>query len=185
MIALRAAGTFSYVRKGNVVPFYMQPTIGGPSDVRGLPRFRYYGNNSIVGNAEYRWEVAPALDMALFADAGRVQSTFLASFMARLPFVAAPPSGPPPSSEVAGAGGNGDGAQAAWRRYQYLVRHAEVDGARGGYVGWLTKIGSQRFLDRPFHPAAAGILAFLDRGGPVADYERLADALIEAASDVK
>lgn len=72
VLSFRAVGLFSYVDPGNAVPFYAQQTIGGPDDVRGLRRFRYYGNNSLVGNAEYRWEVAPGLAMALFADAGRV-----------------------------------------------------------------------------------------------------------------
>ncbi len=73
-IVLRAAGLFSYTDPGKQVPFYMQQTIGGPDDVRGLARFRYYGNNSVVGNIEYRWEVATGLGMALFADAGRVSN---------------------------------------------------------------------------------------------------------------
>ncbi|NWF86018.1 MAG: BamA/TamA family outer membrane protein [Bryobacteraceae bacterium] len=71
-IVLRAAGLFSYTDPGKVVPFYQQQTIGGPDDVRGLARFRYYGGSSLVGNVEYRWEVATGLGMALFADAGRV-----------------------------------------------------------------------------------------------------------------
>ncbi len=72
VIVVRAAGLFSYTDPGKQVPFYMQQTIGGPDDVRGLPRFRYYGNSSLIGNVEYRWEVATGLGMALFADAGRV-----------------------------------------------------------------------------------------------------------------
>jgi outer membrane protein assembly factor BamA len=71
-LVFRAAGSFSYLNPGQSVPFYMQHTVGGPDDVRGLSRFRYYGNNTLVGNVEYRWEVAPALAVALFADAGRV-----------------------------------------------------------------------------------------------------------------
>lgn len=71
-IVLRAAGLFSYTDPGRAVPFYQQQTIGGPDDVRGLARFRYYGPTSLVFNAEYRWEVATGLGMALFADAGRV-----------------------------------------------------------------------------------------------------------------
>jgi outer membrane protein assembly factor BamA len=72
VIALRACTDLSFTRAGEAVPFYMQPTIGGPDDVRGLDRFRYQANNATVLNAEYRWEVAPTLDMALFADAGNV-----------------------------------------------------------------------------------------------------------------
>jgi outer membrane protein assembly factor BamA len=72
VLVFRAAGSFSYLNAGQAVPFYMQQTVGGPDDVRGLSRFRYYGNNTLIANVEYRWEVAPALAMALFADAGRV-----------------------------------------------------------------------------------------------------------------
>ncbi len=72
VIAMRVAGVFSYTDPGHAVPIYEQPTIGGPNDVRGLPRFRYYGNNSLVANLEYRWEIAPPFAMAIFADAGRV-----------------------------------------------------------------------------------------------------------------
>jgi outer membrane protein assembly factor BamA len=55
-----------------VVPFYLQPTLGGSDDLRGFRQYRYYDNDSLLMNAEYRWEVAPALDMAVFADAGKV-----------------------------------------------------------------------------------------------------------------
>ncbi|MBI4890716.1 MAG: BamA/TamA family outer membrane protein [Acidobacteria bacterium] len=74
VIALRSAGVFSYLEKGHTIPIYEQLTIGGPDDVRGLPRFRYYGTNAFVTNLEYRWEVAPALALAFFADAGRVSN---------------------------------------------------------------------------------------------------------------
>ena len=71
-IVIRGAGLFSYTHPGKAVPFYEQQTVGGPDDVRGLARFRYYGATTLVGNIEYRWDVATGLGMALFADAGRV-----------------------------------------------------------------------------------------------------------------
>jgi outer membrane protein assembly factor BamA len=46
--------------------------LGGSDDLRGYRPFRFYDNNSLVFNAEYRWEVFSGLDMALFADAGKV-----------------------------------------------------------------------------------------------------------------
>ena len=55
---------------GNLVPFYLQPTLGGSDDLRGYRSFRFYDNNSVVLNGEYRWEVFSGLDMALFVDAG-------------------------------------------------------------------------------------------------------------------
>jgi len=72
VFALRARTDLSYVRAGQVVPFYLQPTLGGSDDLRGFRQFRYYDNDSLLMNVEYRWEVAPALDMALFGDAGKV-----------------------------------------------------------------------------------------------------------------
>lgn len=72
VIALRARTDLSFTSTGHTVPFYMQPTLGGPDDVRGFARFRYHDANATVLNAEYRWEVSSALDMAMFADAGNV-----------------------------------------------------------------------------------------------------------------
>jgi len=72
VIALRARTVLSYPDSGQVVPFYMQPTLGGTSDLRGYRRFRFYDNDMFLMNAEYRWEVFTLMDMALFADAGKV-----------------------------------------------------------------------------------------------------------------
>lgn len=71
-LAFRARNETSFVQGANQVPFYLQPTLGGPDDLRGYDRYRYYGNGSSVVSAEYRWSVAQALEMALFADGGNV-----------------------------------------------------------------------------------------------------------------
>ncbi len=72
VIALRARGNFSYTNRGAVVPFYMQSTLGGPNDVRGFSQFRFYDNNSLVFNGEYRRELAMPMDLVLFTDWGKV-----------------------------------------------------------------------------------------------------------------
>ncbi|HEY1336417.1 MAG TPA: BamA/TamA family outer membrane protein [Bryobacteraceae bacterium] len=36
------------------VPFYLQPTLGGPDTLRGYRVNRFYGNNSVMINGEYR-----------------------------------------------------------------------------------------------------------------------------------
>jgi hypothetical protein len=72
VIALRAGTQLSYHNGDQVVPFYLQPTLGGADTLRGFPRYRFYDENSILFNAEYRWEGASILDVALFADAGKV-----------------------------------------------------------------------------------------------------------------
>jgi hypothetical protein len=72
VIALRGRLQAADPHAGNRVPFYMQPTLGGPDDLRGFRAFRFYDNVALVLNGEYRWEVFSGLDMALFVDAGRV-----------------------------------------------------------------------------------------------------------------
>jgi len=74
VIALRARVQASDPHGGNLVPFYLQPTLGGSEDLRGFRPFRFYDNNSALLQGEYRWEVFSGLDMALFMDAGRVFS---------------------------------------------------------------------------------------------------------------
>lgn len=74
VIALRAKSSTTDVQRGQSVPFYLQPTLGGSDDLRGFRPFRFYDNNSTVFNAEYRWESFSGLDMAIFVDAGKVSS---------------------------------------------------------------------------------------------------------------
>jgi hypothetical protein len=72
VIALRVNSRMSYANNGQSVPFYLQPTIGGSDDLRGFRSYRFYADNAIVANAEYRWETFSGLDAALFFDAGKV-----------------------------------------------------------------------------------------------------------------
>ncbi len=72
VIALRARLEATDPHQGQRVPFYLQPTLGGSDDLRGFRPYRFRDNNAVVLNAEYRWEAFSGLDMALFADAGRV-----------------------------------------------------------------------------------------------------------------
>ena len=72
VIALRGQTIFTNTDSGQRVPFYLQPVVGGSETLRGYRPFRYYDNNSLVMNAEYRWEVYTGLDMALFFDAAKV-----------------------------------------------------------------------------------------------------------------
>jgi outer membrane protein assembly factor BamA len=72
VLAFRAKTTLLTGDRGQIVPFYMQPTLGGSEDLRGFRSFRFYDNNSLVLNGEYRWHVMGVLHMALFGDAGKV-----------------------------------------------------------------------------------------------------------------
>jgi hypothetical protein len=72
VIALRGKTALTYTADGQRVPFYLQPTLGGSEDLRGFRPFRFYDDNLMVLNAEYRWESFSGLDMVLFSDAGKV-----------------------------------------------------------------------------------------------------------------
>jgi outer membrane protein assembly factor BamA len=72
VIALHGKTVLTNADGGNTVPFYLQPVLGGSDDLRGFRAFRFYDNNLIEVNGEYRWEVFSGLDMALFVDAGKV-----------------------------------------------------------------------------------------------------------------
>jgi outer membrane protein assembly factor BamA len=72
VFALRARTVLTDTEGGNTVPFYLQPEVGGSDDLRGFRPFRFTGDNSLVLNGEYRWEAFSGLDMALFADGGKV-----------------------------------------------------------------------------------------------------------------
>ena len=50
----------------------MMPDLGGSHTLRGYANRRFRDRNRLVLNAEYRWTVGPFVDMALFADAGKV-----------------------------------------------------------------------------------------------------------------
>jgi hypothetical protein len=72
VIALRGKSVLTYANHGQSVPFYLQPTLGGADDLRGFRPFRFYDDNMVVFNAEYRWESFSGLDLALFGDVGKV-----------------------------------------------------------------------------------------------------------------
>ena len=72
VIALRGRSSLTFADDGQRVPFYLQPVLGGSDDLRGFRPFRFYDDNLIVVNGEYRWETFSGLDMAVFADAGKV-----------------------------------------------------------------------------------------------------------------
>jgi hypothetical protein len=72
VIAIRAKTELSFHSGDQVVPFYLQPTLGSDSDLRGFPRYRFYDENSIALTAEYQWEINTGFDMALFVDGGKV-----------------------------------------------------------------------------------------------------------------
>ena len=72
VFAVRAKSTMTFKDGAYGIPFYMQPRLGGAEDLRGYRPYRFRGDNLLVMNVEYRWEVFSGLDLALFVDAGKV-----------------------------------------------------------------------------------------------------------------
>jgi outer membrane protein assembly factor BamA len=72
VLALRARAIMTDPDSGAEVPFYFQPTLGGPDDLRGFRHFRFRDRNTLLFQAEYRWEIFTAVDGALFYDIGKV-----------------------------------------------------------------------------------------------------------------
>jgi hypothetical protein len=74
VIALRGLATITDIGDTAVVPFFMLPSLGGGSTLRGYPDFRFRDRNRMLMTAELRWTPARFLDMALFYDTGKVTS---------------------------------------------------------------------------------------------------------------
>jgi hypothetical protein len=71
VLAVRALASADRPASGARVPFYLQEQLGGGRTLRGFHSFRFRGEKLLLLQAEYRWEAWPALEFALFADAGR------------------------------------------------------------------------------------------------------------------
>ena len=72
VLALRFLASATCPDRGSRVPFYFQPTLGSPHVMRAVEDQRFRDRRLIYLSAEYRWEAAPALELALFYDAGKV-----------------------------------------------------------------------------------------------------------------
>jgi Omp85 superfamily domain len=72
VLAARLLAVSDDADAGSRVPFYFQEALSNSRTLRGYPTFRFRGEKEISLQAEYRWEPAPALELAVFVDAGRV-----------------------------------------------------------------------------------------------------------------
>ena len=74
VLALRGLATVTDIDETSAVPYFLLPSVGGGSTLRGYPDFRFRDRHRLVMNAEVRWTPARFLDMALFYDTGKVAS---------------------------------------------------------------------------------------------------------------
>ena len=74
VIDLSVRTSTTSVDRGNQVPFFLLPDLGGAGELRGYPAYRFRDRHSIIFTGEYRWYVQEFVDMAIFYDAGKVAS---------------------------------------------------------------------------------------------------------------
>ena len=74
ILAFRFRTSHASADAGAEVPFYLMETIGGAKSIRGFREYRFRDARNILLNLEYRWEIWTYMDLAIFADAGKVFS---------------------------------------------------------------------------------------------------------------
>ena len=72
VIALRGLASLTDTPSGGTVPYFLMPSLGGSSELRGYPSWRFRDRNRMLLTGEYRWMAGRFIDMALFLDAGKV-----------------------------------------------------------------------------------------------------------------
>jgi len=72
VISLRGRVQTAFDKDGQQTPFFMLPSVGGGSSLRGYSSWRFRDKNSLLLQAEWRIMVNRYLDTAFFYDAGKV-----------------------------------------------------------------------------------------------------------------
>ena len=74
VLSLHGRVETTYTGDDEQIPFFMLPSLGGGSTLRGFPSWRFRDNHSLLLQAEWRVLANRFLDMALFYDAGKVMA---------------------------------------------------------------------------------------------------------------
>jgi surface antigen Omp85-like protein len=72
VLSFRGYVSTTAAKAGQEIPFFMLPSIGGGSSLRGFSSWRFRDRNSVLVQAEWRAMVNRFVDMAVFYDAGKV-----------------------------------------------------------------------------------------------------------------
>ncbi len=72
VFAFRALVQTTDVDSGQVIPYYLLPSLGGANTLRGYGDFRFQDRHLLLFSAEYRWLPSRVVDMAIFVDTGKV-----------------------------------------------------------------------------------------------------------------
>ena len=76
VLAFRQLASLSEPDEAGGLPFYLMQELGGTRTLRGFDQGRFRDQNLVLLNTEYRYQVWPLLDLALFVDAGQVFGAF-------------------------------------------------------------------------------------------------------------
>lgn len=74
VLSFRGMAQTTLEKDGQQIPFFMLPSMGGGSNLRGYSSWRFRDRHSLIGQAEWRIMVNRFLDLAFFYDAGKVTS---------------------------------------------------------------------------------------------------------------
>ena len=74
VLSLRGEVTTTEAKGGQVIPFYMLPSLGGGSTLRGFASWRFRDRNSLLLSADWRVLANHFMDIAVFYDAGKVEA---------------------------------------------------------------------------------------------------------------
>jgi len=74
VIAVRFFTSADDADNGSRIPFFLEEHLGGSETLRGFREFRFRDQRLMYLSAEYRWEAAHFLELALFYDTGKVFS---------------------------------------------------------------------------------------------------------------
>ena len=72
VLAFRGVVRTTEADSGQLVPYYLLPSLGGARLHRGYSDFRFQDRHMLLISGEYRWLPSRVIDMALFVDAGKV-----------------------------------------------------------------------------------------------------------------
>jgi len=72
VVSLHGLATTTWNKTDQALPFYMLPSLGGGSTLRGFSSFRFSDSNSLLLQAEWRIMANRFFDSAVFYDAGKV-----------------------------------------------------------------------------------------------------------------
>jgi hypothetical protein len=72
VVSLRGRVETTSLRDDQQIPYFMLPSLGSGSTLRGFPSWRFRDRNSLLLQAEWRVMVNRMLDLALFYDTGKV-----------------------------------------------------------------------------------------------------------------